>query len=227
MRKSDRNKRYDCAPLFELCSIRAGFNRLLSEFSGDSLDQVQSACCGDCDACRMSDGGNGRRRVGCAPFQIIVKRLRCVVGCSWSDADNQAANVRYDENRFGFKGVSQVFCIDRDREMIKQPGSASTGTVYGITSAPAHQADAEKLLLWNRGHWTVEVNHHVRDRTFGEDAGLTRTNNGPSNRAMCNNIVLALIIRKNRFKSIPEALRHFNLNRHEAFNALKSPPAAP
>ena len=83
--------------------------------------------------------------------------------------------------------------------------------------------DAEQLLSWNRGHWSVEVNHHIRDRTLGEDDCMTRTNNGPSNLAMCNNIVLALIIRKNKFKSVPEALRHFNLNRYEAFDALMSP----
>ena len=57
----------------------------------------------------------------------------------------------------------------------------------------AGRADAVQLLQWDRGNWTVEnVNHHVRDRTFQKDACLRRTANGPSNRAKCNNIALAL-----------------------------------
>lgn len=126
--------------------------------------------------------------------------------------------------RFGFSEVRQVFRIERDREVIKEADSASTETVYGVTSVAADEADAKQLLAWNRGHWSVESNHHKRDRTFAEDDSLTRTNNGPSNRAMCNNIALALIITQNRFDSVPHALRHFNLHRKEAFDALLSPP---
>ena len=81
-----------------------------------------------------------------------------------------------------------------------------------------------QLLQWDRGHWAVEnTNHHARDRTFQEDACLTRTANGPSNHTMCNNITLELILHQGRFESVPQALRHFNLNRKEAFAALLSP----
>ena len=129
-----------------------------------------------------------------------------------------------DPKRFDFKDVRQVFCINRDRQEIKDPDGASTETVYGITSVPADKADAKQLLEWNRGHWAVEVNHHIRDRTLLEDSCLTRTNNGPSNLAMCNNLVLAIIVRENRFDSVPHALRHFNLCRKDAFAALFTPP---
>ena len=125
---------------------------------------------------------------------------------------------------FDFTGVRQVFRIERDREVLKEPGSASTETVFGITSVPSEKADAAQLLARNRGHWTVEANHHIRDKTFAEDDGLTRTNNGTVNRAMCNNIALALIIRDNRFDSVPQALRHFNLHRKEAITAIVSAP---
>ena len=117
-----------------------------------------------------------------------------------------------------------MFCIRRDREELKKPGSASTETVYGITSVPQQQADAKQLLAWSRGHWSVEMNHHIRDRTMGEDACLTRASNGPGNRAMCDNLVLALIVRENRFDSVClQVLRHFNLHRKEAVAALMSP----
>ena len=132
-----------------------------------------------------------------------------------------------DPDRFGFRDVRQVFRINRDREVLKKPDSASTEIVYGLTSVPREQADARQLLEWNRGHWAVEVNHYIRDCTFGEDACLTRTNHGPANRATCNNIALALIVRQNRFDSVPQALRHFSLHRQESMDAVLNLPQAP
>lgn len=128
-----------------------------------------------------------------------------------------------DAQRFGFTGVRQAFRIRRDREQIRKSGSASTELVCGITSAAPDRADAGQLLEWNRGHRAVEANHPVRDPTFGEDTRLTRTGNGPGNRATCNSIALALIIREARFDSVPAALRHFSLHRNEAFEALLTP----
>ena len=116
-----------------------------------------------------------------------------------------------------------MFRIERDREVLNDLDSASAEIVCGVTSVDAERADAQQLLAWNRVRWAVEnKNHHIRDRTFQEDACLTRTGNGPSNRAMCNNIALALIFHCARFASVPQAVRHFNLNRNEAFNALFS-----
>ena len=86
-----------------------------------------------------------------------------------------------DPQRFDFKQVRQVYRIARDREVLKEAGSASTETVYGITSVGAERADAKQLLEWNRGHWAVEnANRHIRDRTFQEDACPARTGNGPT-----------------------------------------------
>ena len=94
----------------------------------------------------------------------------------------------------------------------------------GITSVAADRVDARQLLEWVRRHWHVEnLNYHCRDRSLKEDDCLIRTNNGPGNRAMCSNIALALIIHQNRLDSVPQALRHFNLNRKETFAALFSP----
>ena len=129
-----------------------------------------------------------------------------------------------DPQRFDFKQVRQAFRIKRDREVLKESDSASTEMVFGITSVSAERADAKQLLEWNRGHWAVEnTNHYIRDRTFQEDDCTACTGNGPSNRAMCSNIALALIFHHRRFESVPQALRYFNLNRNEAFAALLSP----
>jgi predicted transposase YbfD/YdcC len=34
-----------------------------------------------------------------------------------------------------------------------------------------------------REHWTVEVEHHIRDVSFGEDASTSRTGDGPTDLA--------------------------------------------
>jgi hypothetical protein len=129
-------------------------------------------------------------------------------------------------HRFGFAGVRQVFRIQRDREELGKPEKASFEIAYGITSASAQRADAQQLLAWNRGHWKVEANHHVRDCTMGEDASLMRTNNGPSNRAACSNIALAIIYRTKikDFRTVKRAKEHFCQRRSEAFKALLEPP---
>ena len=109
------------------------------------------------------------------------------------------AVLEVDESQsFDFKQVRQAFCIERDREVLKKADSASTEVVYGITSVAAERADAKQLLEWNRGHWAVGIrNRYIRDQTFQEDACWNRTGNGSSNRAMCNNIALALVFTSN------------------------------
>ena len=121
--------------------------------------------------------------------------------------------------------VAQIFRITRQRTDARSDGDGDTTTehVYGITSVPAHRATPEQLLAWNRGHWAVEVNHHVRDTTFAEDACLARTGFAPVNNATCTNIVLAIILHKTRFDSIAAATRHFAFRHREALDALLQP----
>lgn len=125
---------------------------------------------------------------------------------------------------FDFRHVRQAFRIERSRELLKDPSSASTEVAYGITSVAEQRADAKQLLAWNRGHWTVENrNHYIRDTAFDEDGCLARTGNAPANNALCNNIALALIFHHNQFDTVTQAIRHYSLNRKDAFEALLSP----
>ena len=121
--------------------------------------------------------------------------------------------------------VSQIFRITRKRTDARHHRTAntSTETAYGITSVPASRATPRQLLAYNRGHWSVEVNHHIRDTTFAEDACLARTRFAPQNNATCTNLALALILHRTRFDSIASATRHFALQRSDAFDALLSP----
>ena len=121
--------------------------------------------------------------------------------------------------------VAQIFRVTRERTDARRNGTGETSIehAYGITSAPAERASPEQLLAWNRGHWSVEVNHHIRDQTFAEDACLARAGFAPANNAICTHLALAIIIHKTPFESCASATRHFALQRRDALTALLSP----
>lgn len=58
---------------------------------------------------------------------------------------------------------------------------ASTEEFYLVTSLSAEQARPAELAAWARGHWSIEVIHHVRDRTMDEDRHTVRTKNAAQN----------------------------------------------
>ena len=129
------------------------------------------------------------------------------------------------EGLLNYPHVAQIFRITRRRTDARQNGTGQTTReqVYGITSVPAHRATPRQLLAYNRGHWAVEVNHHIRGTTFAEDACLARTQFAPANNATCTNLGLAIIIHKSPFASFASATRHFALERKDTFTALLSP----
>ena len=120
-----------------------------------------------------------------------------------------------------FPHIAQIFRIERKQEMCKS-GKKSTEIAYGITSVRKDWGTPEKLLAWNRGHWSIENNNHrVRDVNFKEDACLSRTMHAPNNGAICNCIALAVIL--SRGPKIAETRRDFALHRHKAIKAGLSP----
>lgn len=59
-------------------------------------------------------------------------------------------------------------------------GTATTESVFDITSLPPAEASPVRLLRLIREHWRVENRrHYVRDVSAGEDAGRVRTGSGP------------------------------------------------
>ena len=68
------------------------------------------------------------------------------------------------------------------------------------------------------------LNHRQRDCVFGEDACLTRTGQGPANRASLNNIALAVIFAcRRKTESLAATRRRLQLYRSEAVAALTRP----
>lgn len=80
--------------------------------------------------------------------------------------------------------------------------------IYLVTSLPPGAADGRELAVWIRGHWRIENQlHHVRDRTFHEDASKVRTHHLPRVMAGLRNLAIG-IHRQDGHPNIAAALRH-------------------
>jgi predicted transposase YbfD/YdcC len=86
-------------------------------------------------------------------------------------------------------------------------GKWRTVTVYAITSLDARQATPAQLAEWIRGHWQIEVLHHIRDVSYGEDASQIRTGSGPQAMASLRNLGIG-ILKMAGHTSIAAACRH-------------------
>lgn len=76
----------------------------------------------------------------------------------------------------------------------KETGRKETPkTVYAVTSHDVHQAKPTELASHLRGHWTVEAQHHIRDRTFAEDASTVHAGNAPRVMATLRNLALGAL----------------------------------
>ncbi len=114
--------------------------------------------------------------------------------------------------------LRQIFRVGRERQHLAS-GRVSRETIYGMTSVPPDRGTPQQLLGWNRGHWAVEnQNHRVRDVQFAEDACLSRKGHAALKNALCNCIVIAVILSSGQ--DIADGQRHFSLHREQAFQAV-------
>jgi Transposase DDE domain len=101
-------------------------------------------------------------------------------------------------------GVGQVGQLE---SAVEQDGKVSHETRYFITSAPPDLGGASQLLVWGRGHWSIENRtHYVRDVTFGEDASRIRKGSGPEIMAALRNTAIGFL-RITGATNIAETLR--------------------
>jgi predicted transposase YbfD/YdcC len=92
-----------------------------------------------------------------------------------------------------FAYAKQVACVRREVYDTTKNKTRSE-TVYLITSLPPAQANAQKLLALNRGHWAIENRLHcVRDMAFDEDRCRARKGNTPHSLACLRNFALSLM----------------------------------
>lgn len=104
--------------------------------------------------------------------------------------------------------VQQVVRRECERIILKS-GKRSCEVTYGLVSLTPSEAGATAIeRLW-RGHWTIEnQQHHVRDVTFGEDAGHAAQGNTAHVLAALRNALL-MVFRSAHWRSIPDALAHY------------------
>jgi predicted transposase YbfD/YdcC len=91
---------------------------------------------------------------------------------------------------------------------------------WGITDLSREQADAKRLLDFNRGHWVIENSlHYVRDEAFGEDRSRIRRHSGPQVMAAMRNAALSLL-RLSGSTNISASLRSCTWNLRHVLNLL-------
>ncbi|ODA69189.1 Transposase DDE domain protein [Streptomyces sp. AVP053U2] len=99
-------------------------------------------------------------------------------------------------------------------------GKLTIERIYLVTSLPPGAADGSELAAWIRGHWLIENQlHHVRDRTFHEDASKIRTRNLPRVMAGLRNLAIG-IHRQDGHTNIAAALRRTARNHLRPLTAL-------
>ena len=107
-------------------------------------------------------------------------------------------------HRVRFPGARQAFLIERYRHF--PDGTMTAAAILGITSLPPDQAGPAELADIIRGHWHIEVLHHIRDVTFKEDASRIRAGAGARVMATIRNLVISLLKRAG-YNNIAEGRR--------------------
>ena len=117
-----------------------------------------------------------------------------------------------------FPHAAQAICLTR-RVRPLSGGKWRTVTVYAVTSLTVTQATPVQLAGWIRGHWQIEVLHHIRDVTYGEDASQVRAGNGPQVMATLRNMAVSLL-RLAGITAIARTLQAFSRDRNRILDVI-------
>jgi predicted transposase YbfD/YdcC len=145
------------------------------------------------------------------------------------DETSTRGHGRYDIRRLQAVTCTGALALDfphavqalriRRRRLNLATGRWSTVTVYAITNLSAAQAAPADLADWLRGHWAIEILHHIRDTTYAEDASRLRTGNAPRVMATLRNTAISLL-RLAGITTIAKALRRNNRNAYRPLQLL-------
>jgi predicted transposase YbfD/YdcC len=120
-----------------------------------------------------------------------------------------------------FPHVGQVFVIER-HATDKKSGKRSSEVAYGVTSRTPEQANPQRLLNINRGHWSIENScHYILDWNYDEDRSRIRTGYGPENVTRLRRFAIGLIKSKGKVRSVPRKMRQLNSNIRLVFDYLR------
>ena len=119
-----------------------------------------------------------------------------------------------------FPHVGQAFVIER-HVTEKKSGIRSCEIAYGITSRTAEQADPERVLKVNRGHWTIENScHYIIDWNYDEDRSRIRTGYGPENITRLRRFAIG-VIKSKKPRSVAQKMRELTRNVRLVFDYLR------
>ena len=110
-----------------------------------------------------------------------------------------------------FPHVGQAFVIER-QFINKKNGKSSCEVAYGVTSRTPEQADPQRVLKVNRGHWTIENScHYILDWNYDEDRSRIRTGYGPENITRLRRFAIG-IIKSKGVRSVSQKMRELTRN---------------
>jgi predicted transposase YbfD/YdcC len=112
--------------------------------------------------------------------------------------------------------LEQVFKLER-QFTFSRTGKTQAYIVYGITSMNRDEITPGKLLQMTRSYWGIENGlHYRRDVTLLEDR--TRMTQGDMEQAMAciNNLVLGILLNKQKYRYLPTARRFFGAHPADA-----------
>jgi len=119
-----------------------------------------------------------------------------------------------------FPHVGQAFAIER-HFIYKKSGKCSCEVAYGITSRTTEQADPERVLNVNRGHWTIENScHYIIDWNYDEDRSRIRTGYGPENITRMRRFAIG-VIKSKKVRSVAQKMRELTRNVRLVFDYLR------
>jgi predicted transposase YbfD/YdcC len=118
-----------------------------------------------------------------------------------------------------FPHVRQAVVIEREFTD-KRSAQRSCDVCYGITSRTPEQADLQRLLATNRGHWSIENScHYILDWNYDEDRSRIRTGHGPENITRLCRFAIS-IIKSNKVRSVAQKMRQLTRSVRLAFDYL-------
>jgi predicted transposase YbfD/YdcC len=119
-----------------------------------------------------------------------------------------------------FPHVGQAFVVQRE-STDKKTGAYSCEIAYGITSRTPKQADPQRVLATNRGHWSIENScHYIIDWNYDEDRSRIRTGHGPENITRLRRFAIS-IIKAKTVRSVPQKMRQLMRDIRMVFDYLR------
>jgi len=104
--------------------------------------------------------------------------------------------------------------------------STKTGEVqeqvdYGCTSLAREDIPPQKLLSLIRSYWGIENGlHYRRDVTLHEDHTRITKANAARVIACLNNLIIALLLAKKKYRYLPSARRYYAAHPSQAFDLI-------